>query len=231
MTQVKICGLTNLEDALVAAEAGADLLGFIFYEPSPRYVTPEAVREIVLSIKRQVSDEPQLKTQNSKPKTPIFIGVFVNATLETITQTLDHCQLDAAQLHGDEPPELVHHFQNRAYKAFRPRSQTEAKTYIQKYLPCSPAPLLPCFLLDAYHPTHYGGTGHVADWDMAAHLTRQYPFLLAGGLTPANVAEAIQMVRPWGVDVSSGVEAARGKKDHGQVREFIRAAKSEKCRA
>ena len=121
MTQVKICGLTNLEDALVAAQAGADLLGFIFHEPSPRYVKPEAVKEIVSEIKEQGSEVR-------------FVGVFVNASLETITHTLDYCQLDLAQLHGDEPPELVNHFQSRAFKALRPQSLQEAENLIKKYI-------------------------------------------------------------------------------------------------
>ena len=252
MSKVKICGITNLEDALVATEAGADLLGFIFYEPSPRYVQPEMVREIMAGVKEQVaSGKPQvagrraqvtgrksqiavgsdtisvseLKTQNSKLKTPIFVGVFVNASLSTVTRILGECQLDAAQLHGDEPPEFVNQLQGRAYKALRPQSLPEAESLIRQYLPCSPSPLLPCFLVDAYHPDLYGGTGHVTDWSMAAALARRYPLMLAGSLTPANVAEAISIVKPWGVDVSSGVEAAKGKKDHEKVRAFIRAAK------
>jgi phosphoribosylanthranilate isomerase len=256
MTQVKICGITNLEDALVAVEAGTDLLGFIFYEPSPRYVAPEVVQEIVSSVKRQVAGgkwQVASRAQHATRNTQYvrFIGVFVNATLETITHTLDDCQLDAAQLHGDESPEFVNHFQNRAYKALRPQSLEEAELLTQKYLPATSPPysllptpysllpisysllptpysLLPTpyFLIDAYHPTRYGGTGHVTDWTMAANIARQYPILLAGSLTPANVAEAIRTVKPWGVDVSSGVEAAKGKKDHDKVREFIQSAKS-----
>jgi phosphoribosylanthranilate isomerase len=246
MTKVKICGITNLEDALAAVEAGADLLGFIFYEPSPRYVQPEQVREIVAGVKGQVAgcrsqmtgrsdktvaSEPKtqnskLKTQNSELKTPTFVGVFVNASLATIARILDECRLDATQLHGDEPPEFVNQLQGRAYKAIRPQSLPEAETLIQQYLPCSPSLLLPCFLLDAYHPNLYGGTGHVTDWSMAAALARRYPLMLAGSLTPANVVEAIGVVNPWGVDVSSGVERAKGQKDHEKVRAFIRAAKS-----
>ena len=246
MTKVKICGITNLEDALVATEAGADLLGFIFYEPSPRYVQPELVREIVAGVKGQVagrrsqvaSDRSQmadasdktgaseLKTHNSQLKTPTFVGVFVNASLATTARILDECQLDAVQLHGDEPPEFVNQLQGRAYKALRPQSLPEAESLIQKYLPCSPAPLLPCYLLDAYHPNLYGGTGHVTDWSMAAAVARRYPLMLAGSLTPANVAEAIGVVKPWGVDVSSGVERAKGKKDPDKVRAFVEVVKN-----
>jgi phosphoribosylanthranilate isomerase len=246
MTKVKICGITNLEDALVAVEAGADLLGFIFYEPSPRYISPDLAREIVAGVREQVAgyrspvtgDKSQvaggsdntvaseLKTQNPELKTPTFVGVFVNASLATVAHILDECQLDAAQLHGDEPPEFVNQLQGRAYKAIRPQSLPEADSLIQHYLPCSSAPLLPCYLLDAYHPNLFGGTGHVTDWSMAAALARRYPLMLAGSLTPANVAEAIAIVRPWGVDVGSGVERAKGQKDHQKVREFVAAVKN-----
>lgn len=226
MTRVKICGITNLEDALVAVQTGADFLGFIFYERSPRYVIPEAVLRIVsrlneegLRVKGQVSGQED----RALPK---FVGVFVDAPLETVTHILDYCQLDVAQLHGGESPESVDHFQGRAFKALRPQSQEEAEAQIKKYLPGSFAPLLPYFLLDAYHPRLYGGTGHVTNWTMAARIARQYPIMLAGSLTPTNVAEAIRVVRPWGVDVSSGVEAEKGKKDHEKVREFVRTVKS-----
>jgi phosphoribosylanthranilate isomerase len=227
MTNVKICGLTNLEDALVAVQAGADLLGFIFFEPSPRYIAPRVAKDIVSSIKSQVSS----RVDQTLPR---FIGVFVNASLETVARTLDHCQLDAAQLHGDEAPEFIKHFEGRAFKALRPQSQAEAETLIQKYISLLlPTPsdarrshaILPDFLIDAYHPTLYGGTGHVTDWTMAANIARQHSIMLAGSLTPANVVEAIRAVRPWGVDVSSGVEAEKGKKDLEKVRAFVKAAK------
>jgi phosphoribosylanthranilate isomerase len=223
MTKVKICGLTNLEDALVAVQAGADLLGFIFHKPSPRYVAPEVVKDVVFSIKSQVSS----KVNQTLPK---FVGVFVNASLETVARTLDDCQLDAAQLHGDESPEFIKHFEGRAFKALRPQSQEEADALIQQYLPSETISysLLPDFLIDAYHPTLYGGTGHVTDWTMAANIARQHSIMLAGSLTPANVAKAIQAVRPWGVDVSSGVEATKGKKDHVEVRAFVKAVRGVK---
>ncbi|HXV99169.1 MAG TPA: phosphoribosylanthranilate isomerase [Anaerolineae bacterium] len=229
MTKIKICGITNLKDALVAVEAGADLLGFIFYEPSPRYITPEAVKEIVSGVRGRVSGDGGRETRGGDYRVAVgsrrsavgFVGVFVNTPLETVAQILDFCQLDAAQLHGEESPEFVSHFGGRAFKAIRPQSQEEAERLIQKYLTCSPAPLLPCLLLDAYHPHLYGGTGHVTDWALAASIARRYPIMLAGSLTPANVAEAIRVVQPWGVDVSSGVEAEKGKKDHDKVRRFV----------
>ncbi|MCG3208025.1 MAG: N-(5'-phosphoribosyl)anthranilate isomerase [Anaerolineae bacterium] len=253
MTFVKICGLTNLADARVAAEAGADLLGFIFYEASPRYVKMETVREIVTQLKEsgvrsQGSGERSrgsgVGSQESGERhsslvtrhSPLFVGVFVNAALETVQRTLDFCGLDAAQLHGDEPPEFVAALAGRAYKALRPPSLAEAKRAISQYqlteitpesrFSLQPSTVIPEFLLDAYHPTLYGGTGHVTDWDMAAAVARQYRILLAGSLTPENVAQAVRAVRPWGVDVSSGVEAEKGWKDWAKVRAFIENVKN-----
>jgi phosphoribosylanthranilate isomerase len=231
MTKVKICGITNSEDARIAVEAGADLLGFIFYEPSPRYVTPEAVQEIVSGIADQVSVVTSHGSRITYYPLPQFIGVFVNAPLETVAHVLDYCQLDAAQLHGDESPEFVAHFQDRAFKALRPQSQAEAERLINIYtprphLPTSPPSNLPTFLIDAYHPTLYGGTGHVTDWTVAANIAQRHPIMLAGSLTPANVVAAIQAVEPWGIDVSSGVEREKGKKDPEKVRVFVEAVKN-----
>jgi len=230
MSKVKICGITNFDDAWVATEAGANLLGFIFYEPSPRYVTPEVVKKIVAGIRQQISG----KGDSPHSTLPLFVGVFVNSPPETVAHILNDCGLDAAQLHGNESPEVVARFKGRAFKALRPKSVTEAEALVKKYIgdnevwpvAKSPAPSLPRLLVDAYHPTLYGGTGHVTDWTMAAAIARQHSMMLAGSLTPANVAEAIEAVRPWGVDVSSGVEAKKGKKDHVKVQEFIAAVQS-----
>ncbi|MBE7469591.1 MAG: N-(5'-phosphoribosyl)anthranilate isomerase [Anaerolineae bacterium] len=238
MTKVKICGITNLEDALVAVEAGADLLGFIFYEPSPRYVRPETVREIVSGVKCQVSGDTvqEAKDRDQRPYAPrtthhvAFVGVFVNSPLDTVAHLLDFCQLDAAQLHGEESPEFVRHFAGRAFKALRPQSPEEAETLIQYYQPPNLLTFqpsnLPLLLLDAYHPNLYGGTGHVTDWEMAASIARRYPIMLAGSLTPENVIEAIRVVQPWGVDVSSGVERQKGRKDHEKVRALVEAVRN-----
>ncbi len=254
MSKVKICGITNLEDAQVAAAAGADLLGFIFYEPSPRYVSPEVVREIVgqVVLSREVegtgsrgaggqrgkaTEDTQYTARNTMP---LFVGVFVNEPVEAIEHILDYCKLDAAQLHGDEPPKVVAHFAGRGYKALRPKSMQDAEKSMSNYQlvmnksisverPQSlttPAPPLPDLLLDACHPRLYGGTGHVTDWEMAADVAREHNIMLAGSLTPDNVAKAIAAVRPWGVDVSSGVEREKGKKNHGKVRALIEAVRS-----
>lgn len=208
--RVKICGLTNLDDARFVAQCGADLLGFVFYEPSPRYVSPERVQEIVADLKTEFDTLPK------------FVGIFVNATQAQVEETLARCDLDLAQLHGDEPPEFIVQFEGRAFKACNPRSLREAEWLAAQYL-AGDAPFL---LLDAYHPTLRGGTGHTADWSMAAQVARNCLLLLAGGLNPENVAGAIDQVQPWGVDVSSGVEAAKGKKDHVKVKAFIEAVRS-----
>ena len=220
--RVKICGLTNLADAQVAVEAGADLLGFIFYPKSPRYVVPEVVAGIIQGINDQ---RPTTNDQRPATTLPRFVGVFVNETVERIAQILALTWLDYAQLHGNESAEMVAHFQGRAFKALRPTSADEAFTGAAHFAPYGPS-AGPSLMVDAYDPSLYGGTGKTADWRMAAELAKQYPgLLLAGSLIPENVAEAIRVARPWGVDVSSGVEAAPGRKDHGKVRDFIQNAK------
>lgn len=208
--KVKICGITTLEDALVSIDAGADLLGFNFYAKSPRFITPAACAAITHYLQpRALGVE--------------LVGVFVNAGQAEIETTLKYCGLDRAQLSGDEPPDLLHNLGERAYKAFRPKNETALTADLQAYaLPVLP----PVALIDANHPSLYGGSGQTADWGLAAAMARRLPILLAGGLTPDNVAEAILQVQPWGVDVASGVELAPGRKDPARVTAFIRAAKS-----
>jgi phosphoribosylanthranilate isomerase len=223
--KVKVCGITNRPDAQEAVEAGADLLGFIFFPKSPRWVTPEQVRDI-LGVIRQAN--------------VLRVGVFVNESAQHIAQVLDFCGLDLAQLHGEEPPAVLglgggkthmprSPLRGRAYKAVRPSSLEEALVLAQRYaLPPQRQgqDLLPAFLLDAYHPELRGGTGRTGDWQLAVSLAIQHPLLLAGGLAPANIAQAVRIVRPWGVDVASGVEKAPGQKDHAALRAFITAAKA-----
>ncbi len=219
MLHVKICGLTNLRDALAAAEAGADMLGFIFYPGSPRYITPAQARQIVTALHEQY---PAVLT----------VGVFVNEALATVYQILEQCDIHLAQLHGEEPAEWLKEgsaLLGRAYKALRPCSMGEANRLAAEYaLPPSLAERMgsPSLLLDAYHVTARGGSGRVADWEIAAQLARQHRLLLAGGLTPTNVAQAIERVRPWGVDVASGVESAPGRKDYAAMRAFVQAVRS-----
>ncbi len=211
--RVKICGITNLEDAQAAARAGADLLGFIFYPPSPRYVTPAQAREIASGLRDSIVGP-----------LPRLVGVFVDEPLEKVTAVLEEATLDYAQLHGGEPPVLLERLAGRAFKALRPSSREEALADAEWYAELGLAEG-PQLLLDAYDPQAYGGTGRKADWDVAQELARRYRLLLAGGLTPANVARAVATVAPWGVDVSSGVELAPGRKDHAAVRAFVARAK------
>lgn len=232
-TRVKICGITNLTDARVAVEARADLLGFILYPKSPRYVAPDLIREIIDKIKDSklkigvAADEPpppNLQSSILNFPLPRFVGVFVNEPTQRVAEILAVTGLDYAQLHGDESPEMVAGFDGRAFKALRPTDASTAAAQAKRYAQLGPAGG-PCWLMDAYDPHEYGGTGKRADWRVAAALARRYPgLLLAGGLTSDNVAAAIRAVRPWGVDVSSGVEVSPGRKDHDKVRAFVQQA-------
>lgn len=222
MVRVKICGLTSIADARAAARAGADMLGFILYPASRRYVAPTTVQAIVSAVRDHHPDV-------------VLVGVFVNEPVTTVRQVLDYCGLEVAQLHGDEPPpalglggEHQSTLSGRAYKALRPVTIDAAEHLASAYaLPETVrARRMPAFLLDTYDPAKPGGTGRAGDWTLAARLAAQYPLLLAGGLTPDNVAVAVRAVHPWGVDVATGVECAPGKKDHGALRAFISAARS-----
>jgi phosphoribosylanthranilate isomerase len=214
--KIKVCGLTNSADAGVAMAAGADMLGFIFAPESPRHVAPEKVRDILATV---------------EPARLLTVGVFVNESPETVAQVLSFCGLDLAQLHGEEPPTALERspVRGRAFKALRPCTLEEARGLARQY--ALPPDLrsggrLPAFLMDAYHPHRRGGTGVTGDWGLAALLASQHPLLLAGGLTPDNVTQALRSVQPWGVDVSSGIEKSPGQKDHDAVRAFVTAVKA-----
>lgn len=231
-TRVKICGLTNQADAEAAVDAGADLLGFIFYEKSPRAVDIRTVAAIVGAIKNAFRSpvdgsmaRPADQNASVTRPSPRCVGVFVNASLEQVVYTLNFCDLDLAQLHGEEPPELLAALTARAYKALRPRDAAEASQQAAAFGRFGPADG-PRLLVDAWHPALRGGSGQTGDWTLAAALAAQQPLLLAGGLTPDNVTAAIRQVQPWGVDVASGVEAAPGRKDHAKLRAFLAAVKS-----
>lgn len=200
--KVKICGITHLEDGLAAAEAGADALGFVFYERSPRCVTLEQAADII----RQL------------PAFLVKVGVFVDAPEETVVRAAGQCGLSLLQFHGDETPAYCLQFGLMSMKAFRVRGP-ESLQRLEDY-PTD------AWLLDAYTPGQLGGTGETFNWDLALEAVRWgRPVFLAGGLTPGNVGEAVRRVQPYGVDVSSGVEAAPGRKDHAKVRAFVAAAK------
>lgn len=209
--RVKICGLTNYEDAVAAVQAGADMLGFNFYPPSPRCIRTGDCRTWVA----------RLRAAFSQPVT--MVGVFVNASAAEMQSVMDTCGLDLAQLSGDESPETLRALGERAFKALRPASPQDLNAAVSRY------PLrstLPAWLIDAFRPGEFGGTGQIADWSLARALARLSPVMLAGGLRPDNVAQAVEQVRPWGVDVASGVESAPGRKDHGKMAAFVQAARS-----
>lgn len=225
MVKVKICGITNLEDAIVAVDAGADLLGFICYARSPRYVPPEVIREVILGVRAHRERVAPQPAGSAPSRIPRFVGVFVNAPPQEIRTIMERTGLEFAQLHGDEPVDDLLAVRGRGYKALRPRTLPTALQDAGLYAG-GIAHRGPHLLLDAYAADAYGGTGHRTDWDWAATIAEQTKhLLLAGGLTVENVGEAIRKVRPWGVDIASGVEKSPGKKDHALVRKFIEAAR------
>ncbi|NIM07383.1 MAG: N-(5'-phosphoribosyl)anthranilate isomerase [Armatimonadetes bacterium] len=208
---VKICGTTNLDDALCAVEAGADALGFVFAK-SPRQVEPEQVKEITSQL----------------PSHVLSVGVFVNGSLRTILTTVAASGVKAVQLHGDEPPEAVEEISQHMptyeketagwpllVKVFAPRQESDLEI-LEKYTAAQ------AFLIDAHVEGVRGGTGKRADWGLAKAAKKYGRVILAGGLSPENIGEALSQVDPFGVDIISGVEAAPGKKDPVKVREFVR---------
>lgn len=203
MTKIKICGIKTIEDALAAINAGADLIGFNFYSRSPRYVEVGMCRNIMSVVR-----------QNGRARA---VGVFVNATVDEILAAMDTLGLSLAQLHGDETPEMMKALEGKAFKAFRGIPENITGFERQD---------APMFLVDASVIGMYGGSGITADWEGAAELAEKYPLLLAGGLTPENVADAVRHVRPWGVDVASGVESAPGVKDAEKMKMFVDAVKA-----
>lgn len=208
---IKICGLTRLEDVQTAVSLGADMLGFNFYPPSPRCLTPAQAAPLVAAMR-------------AAGRRVLAVGIFVDMPLDDVRSVMAACDLDLAQLCGAEPPAALAALNGRAFKAIRPRTPAEATQQVAQFARAGTPPAL---LIDAYRPGAYGGTGHTGDWALAAGVARSHPILLAGGLTPANVATAVNQVQPWGVDVASGVESAPGIKDAGKMQQFITAARSE----
>jgi len=202
MIKVKICGITGLDDALHACACGADALGFVFYKKSPRCVDPAVAATII----RQL------------PPFVTTVGLFVNADPEQVEEVADFCGLDVIQLHGDEGPDDCDFTPRRTVKALRVKDAASLARHGDYEVAA--------LLLDAWVKGSYGGTGHSFNWELAATVARQRPVILAGGLTPENVAAAVRFVQPYAVDVSSGVEAAPGRKDPAKVAAFIRAAKT-----
>ncbi len=197
-TKVKICGITNLPDAQAAIAAGADMLGLVFYDQSPRNLTIPAAAEIT----RQL------------PPDVLRVGLFVNAEEPFIFSAIQACGLNLLQFHGDEPPEFCTQFGMMTIKAFR-ISDAASLAGLRHYA-------TDAYLLDAYTPGIRGGSGHRFNWELAVQASEfGKPIFLAGGLTPENVGEAVRQVRPFAVDVSSGVELAPGKKDAAKIQNFI----------
>ncbi len=206
MTKVKICGITNLEDALLSVKFGADALGFNFYKKSPRYIEPEKVREIVEQLEREV----------------LKVGVFVNETLDKICETATTAKLDAIQLHGEETPEFCREIKQKTnleiIKAFRVSPEFTPQDVL-KYE-------VDAILLDAYNPKEHGGTGEIFDWEIAGKVKEIFPKMyLAGGLSAQNVLEAVEKVQPFSVDSCSELEKGKGKKDKLKTIRFIEYAK------
>ena len=200
--RIKICGITRVEDGLAAAEAGADAVGFMFYAGSPRCLTPSAAASI----------------SHALPPFVTRVGVFVNASPAEVTATLAACPLDALQFHGEEPPDFCQRFGRRVIRAFRIRDPQSLEQL--------PSYQVDAWLLDAFVEGQRGGTGQVFNWNLAVQAKALgRPIILAGGLNPQNVGEAVRAVRPYGVDVSSGVESSPGRKDSALIRALVRAVR------
>lgn len=204
MTRVKVCGITNLEDAQLAAALGAVALGFIFYRKSPRAIEPEAASQII----RQL------------PPFVLSVGVFVNEEAGWVREVAERVRLDWLQLHGEEPPEYCRSLGRNVLKAIRVHDQASL-AQLRPY-----RGIVRAFLLDTYTAGQQGGTGQTFDWTLARAASSLGPIVLAGGLRPENVAAAIQAAAPQAVDVASGVEAAPGKKDPERLRAFFQAVKA-----
>lgn len=204
MTQIKICGIRRVEDALVAAEAGADYLGFVFYKKSRRRIDPEEAREIMSAVRERSGVQA--------------VGVFVNADPADLNRVARIAGLDYVQLSGDEPDDIVAALDVPAIQVVHMREEMTPSSLVERIME-TPAQLV---MLDTAATGSYGGTGEAFDWERIPAIERQ--LLLAGGLHAENVGDAVRRVHPWGVDVSSGVERD-GEKDHDRIRAFIQAAK------
>jgi phosphoribosylanthranilate isomerase len=200
--RVKICGITSVEDAALAVESGADAIGLVFYEPSPRYVRIQQAVDIAYSAGPFIT----------------VVGLFVNSDKAAIDNIIKHVPLNLLQFHGDELPTFCEQFSLPYMRAIRMRDDLDLDKEIKRYKPAS------AILLDAYKPGVPGGTGETFDWERVPRQSSQ-PIVLAGGLTPDNVCEAIKQARPYGVDISGGVESSPGIKDKDKVVAFINNAK------
>ena len=199
-TRVKICGITRTQDARAAAEAGADAIGLVFYPPSPRYLSTERAVEI----------------RDALPPFVQTVALYVNADAAQVAQVIGRVRPALLQFHGEETPQFCAQFGMPYVKAYRVKSGVAAGAALEYLRPFSQAA---AWLYDSYVP-EYGGVGERFDWSLLPAV-RERPLILSGGLAPENVAEAVRSVRPWGVDVSSGVESAKGVKDAARIATFI----------
>ena len=199
--KIKVCGTTNLRDALFAVDSGADAIGFIFYKKSPRYILQKDAKDIVAKL------PPFVET----------VGVFVNETSDRVNRIAEQCKLTAIQLHGDESSAFCRRIKRRVIKAFRVKDTNSFKGMADYDVSG--------FLLDSYNEESKGGTGKTFDWNLALRAKKEGPIILAGGLNPYNVYTAIHRVKPYGVDVCSGVEKSPGIKDCVKVDEFIKSVR------
>jgi len=207
---VKICGITNVGDALAAVAAGADFLGFVLVPSTPRQVTSAQAAAIIQAVRaRAVAD---------RVVSPRLVGVFQDAPEAEVRAAVAECGFDVIQLHGDEPDDLVRRLgPERVWKMLPLRTSQDVAA--------AAAHLASAVLADAVRGAQRGGTGAVCDWELAAAAARQRRLVLAGGLNPENIAAAVAQVCPWAVDVGSGVEAAKGKKDHAKIQALIQAVR------
>jgi phosphoribosylanthranilate isomerase len=197
MVKIKICGITNIDDAMAAVDYGADALGFNFFRKSPRYIEPNKAAEIIAQL----------------PPFIVPVAIFVNEREERIREILSSACIHGVQFHGDETPEFCQRFGNHVIKAFQVKDKESIK-HMAHYR-------VSAYLLDSYREGVRGGTGETFDWHLAVVAKTFGRIILAGGLNPDNVAEAVKLVQPYGVDVAGGVEREKGIKDHGKLRNFI----------
>lgn len=200
--RIKICGITNLDDALAAVDFGADALGFVFFRGSPRFISCKDAAAIIKNL----------------PSFITTIGVFVDEKPKEIKKITDSTGIDVIQLHGNEPPEMCN-LSRRIIKAIRVKSLESLDPLIYY------RDMVSVFLLDTFTPNVFGGTGQIFNWDIAVEAKQFGRIILSGGLTPDNISNAVTRVKPYGVDVSSGVESEKGKKDHKKMKLFIERAK------